>query len=221
MQALTACDARDAWWTCEMSSPGPVYLLPTREWMRALVAQLRKLKARRVLEVAAGDGFLSRCLAKAAPEIAVVATDDASWSSPRARMSAAERRALKGVPVPGLAPGAGVARLDAVRAVKKHRPDTVIVAWAPPGDLVERVIRSNVKHVIEIGTEGDHCGLGPATWRFECEFLEGAIERRALCRLDARPLQHRATRVTLYFGTAHRRFHEGAGPEIVLEGWSR
>src|SRR6185436_76158 len=93
--ALEACDPRDAWWTCEMSSTGPVYLLPTREWLRALVALLRRLDARSVLEAGAGDGFLARCLHGAAPDLDVVATDDGSWERPHARMSATERRRLR------------------------------------------------------------------------------------------------------------------------------
>jgi len=62
VRAMTACDPRDVWWVCEMSSAGPVYLLPTREWVRELAKYLRTLGAARVLEVAAGDGFLTRCL---------------------------------------------------------------------------------------------------------------------------------------------------------------
>lgn len=203
VEALEACDERDVWWTCEMSSHGPVYLLPTREWMRALVRWLRGRGVRRILEVAAGDGFLSDCLAAAAPEIEVRACDDASWEQARARMSAAERRALAGMRVPGLGLGARVERMDAVKAVRKHRPDLVIVSWAPPGDLVARLIRSPVRDVLEVGTDGDHCGGGPETLRFATEFLEGAVERRALCRLDSRPSRERSTRLTLYAGREH------------------
>ena len=218
--ALEACDPRDAWWTCEMSVHGPVYLLPTREWVRALVREVRELGARRVLEAGAGDGFLARCLRDAAPELEVIAVDDASWSEPSARMSGADRRSLKGVRPAGLTLGEGVQRADALRAVRRHLPDLVIVSWAPPGSLVERLIRSPVRHVLEIGTEGDECGRGPDTLRFACELLDGPVERRAICRLDARPSEHRATRVTLYFGRAHpdhrrRRRPPRGAPEVV------
>lgn len=204
--ALEGCDPRDVWWTCEMSSHGPVYLLPTREWIRALVRTIRRLGARRVLEVAAGDGFLARCLAEAAPDLEVLAADDGSWERPRGRMSAADRREMRGQRVPGLRLGPNVERLDALRAVRRHRPDLVIVAWAPPGDLVEKLIRSRVSHVLEIGTDGDHCGSGVAAWRYAFECLEGAIQDRAICRLDARPSQGRATRVTRYPGRSHPDF---------------
>ena len=46
-----------------------MYLLPTREWVDALAAYVRALSPRRVLEVGAGDGFLSACLAAAVPEV--------------------------------------------------------------------------------------------------------------------------------------------------------
>lgn len=202
--ALAACDARDAWWTCEMSISGPVYLLPTREWTRALAALLRRLDARSVLEVAAGDGFLARCLREAAPDLRVVATDDGSWEAPRARMSVSERRALRGRRVPGLKLGADVRRADALRAARRMRPDVVIVAWPPPGDLVDALIASPAKHVVEIGTDGDHCG-GTRSWRWNKEFLEGAVARRALCRLDGGPSGERHSRVTLYYAGRHPR----------------
>src|SRR4051794_33331127 len=54
--AMDRCGARDVWWVCETNSAGPLYHLPTREWMRALAAVVRSLRVRKVVEVAAGDG---------------------------------------------------------------------------------------------------------------------------------------------------------------------
>ncbi len=206
VDAIEACAPGDAWWVCEASSAGPVYLLPTREWLSVLVKELRSLKARRVLDAAAGDGFLAACLRQAAPDLEIVAVDDGSWEKPAGRMSSAERRRLRGVPIAGLVPGENVMRGDAARLARKLKPDTVIVSWAPPGTLVERLIRAPVRHVLEIGTDGDTCG-SPAAWRYAKEFLDGPIERRALCRLDERPSAARHARVTLYYGAAHPR-HE-------------
>ena len=98
--------------------------------------------------------------------------------------------------------------MSAVTAIREFRPDLVLVSWAPPGLLVERAIRSPCRFVLEIGAEGSQCGNGTATWRFNKEFLDGPLERRALCGLDARPLESRATTVTLYFGKQHPEFAE-------------
>jgi hypothetical protein len=206
VRAMTACDPRDVWWVCEMSSAGPVYLLPTREWVRELAKYLRTLGAARVLEVAAGDGFLTRCLRATRPRYALVATDDASWAKPAARMSERDREEFHAVPVEGLRVGRNVEALSAKRAVKAYAPDVVLVSWGPPGPLVETMIRAKVKYVVEVGVEGDVCGDVARTWRYQKEFLDGPLEARALCRLDARPKEPRATRVTLYYGRAHAEY---------------
>lgn len=197
--AIVACDPRDVWWVCEMNDTGPVYFLPTREWIEALATYVDGLGVRRVLEVAAGDGFLARCLAAARPRLRVVASDSGSWDEAAARMSATERRAYRHVAVPPLRLGADVERLDALRAVRKHRPDLVIVSWPPPGTLVERLVRAPAKHILEIGTDGDVCGAGPRTWRLASEILSGPLEELACCRLDTKDsLEH--TAVTAYRG---------------------
>lgn len=205
--ALSQCDARDVFWVCEMNSYGPVYLLPTREWVSALVRKLQALGVKRVLEVAAGDGFVSACLRRRNPSFEIHTTDDASWSDPKARMTRQEARELRDVDVPGLRLGEHVERREAVSAVRKYRPDLVLVSWAPPGTLVERVIRERLSYVLDIGVDGDVCGNGMKTWRYNKEFLEGAVENRALCRLDTGG-EAPQTRVTLYYGRGHTEFAE-------------
>lgn len=200
--ALSACDPRDVWWVCEASSAGPVYLLPTRQWIAALAAWLDEVKARSVLEVAAGDGFLSRCLQKARPQLRVIATDNHSWTKASARSSPQDAHEFRGVVFAGIRPD-DVEKIGAVAAVKREQPDVVIVSWAPPGTLVERVIRAPSRLVLDIGVDGDVCGNGPKTWRFFKELLDGPLEARALCRLDAQPQRERHTRVTVYYGRAH------------------
>jgi 2-polyprenyl-3-methyl-5-hydroxy-6-metoxy-1,4-benzoquinol methylase len=206
-EALRALPPDELTWICEFSPLGPLYFLPTRRFVLALARELRQLGARRVLEVAAGDGFLSRALARAAPELEVMASDDASWEEPSARMSKAEQRALRAEAVPGLRLGANVERISAQRAVRKHAPDVVVCAWLPPGDLLDALIRAPTQYVLEIGA-GAGVTAGAYSWRFEHDFLEGAIERYARCRLDARPEQALHSRVTLYYGRAHPNFHE-------------
>lgn len=207
LAAIAACDARDLWWVCEAASAGPVYLLPTREWVRALADFVRAQGARRVLEVAAGDGFLSACLARALPGVTVLASDSGAWRRPGARMSADDHARYGATAFAGITLAPEVARLGAVTAVETHRPDLVIVSWPPPGTLVERVIRApSARLVLEIGVEGDVTGDADRTWRYEKDFLDGPLQDRAICRLDARPAAPRATRVTLYFGRADPRY---------------
>jgi hypothetical protein len=200
--ALEACTPHDVWWTCEASPAGPVYLLPTREWVRALARTIRSLGARSVVEVAAGDGFLSDCLRPRLPDVRVIATDSGKWSRPGARMSPADRRAFRGVPFAGIRAGPDVRRMAASGAIARFRPDLVIVSWAPPGLLVERAIRAPCRFVLDLSVHGDVCGSAERTWRFRKEFLEGPVAR-ALTRLDARPHERRATVATLYYGRLH------------------
>jgi hypothetical protein len=203
--AMTACARPDVWWVCEASSAGPVYLLPTREWMRALARLIDELGARTILEVAAGDGMLTHWLSQLRPKLRFIATDSGAWKSARGRMTDRDRREYRGVHFAGVQAAAHVQRMAAVTAVKKFRPDLTIVSWAPPGTLVDRVILASSRPVLDISVDGDVCGNGMRTWRFEKEFLEGPIEARALCRLDERPTQARATRVTLYEGAKRGR----------------
>jgi hypothetical protein len=186
---------------CEFDPRGPLYLLPTREFVRALAARIRATGARRVLEVAAGDGFLSRRLRKAVPATEVIASDSGVWTDPRARMNAREKRELLGKRVPGVRPGPEILRLDALAAIRRTRPDLVLASWLPPGDLLERLIRAPVRHVLEIGAGG---GVTPGawSWRYAHEFCE-ELERSARCRLDERPRRALHSRVTLYYGRLH------------------
>lgn len=199
--AIKTCDPRDVWWVCEMNTRGPIYFLPTREWISALSRLIDRLGVRRVLEVGAGDGFLSACLARRRPDLSVHAQDNGAWISPRARMSKRDVREFRAVEIAGLNLGAAVERVSWQTALARHKPELAIVSWAPPGKLVEQLIRSRVDHVLDVSVDGDVCGNGARTWRFDKEFLSGAIEARGLCRLDAAPLSERQTRVTLYRGS--------------------
>lgn len=180
---------------CELHASGPIYFIPTQPFLRALARLLRKLGVRRVLEVAAGDGHLSRSLAKADPGLRIVATDSGAWERPRARMSAADRRRMRGVEVPGLPPGEGVLRLPAEDAIRRFRPDLVLTSWLPPGPLLVRVVRE-APRVLEIGAGSGITGDIRA-WKHPHEFLE-ELEPLGRCRLDERPGQKLHTRVTLY-----------------------
>jgi hypothetical protein len=188
-KALSRCDEEEAFWACEMNAYGPLYFLPTLQSAAALRRRIAKLRCKNVLEVGAGDGFLARTLG-ARP------TDSGAWVKPSARMSKKEARTLKNVAVPGLVLGKNVEKIGAKEAVKKYAPDLVIVSWAPPGLLVEDLIRMPVKYVLDIATDDETTGNGPRTWRYHHEVLDIP----ALCRLDN---DRRHSRIALYYGRAH------------------
>jgi len=88
-------------------------------YSRELVRRLAALCQGPTLEIAAGDGTLSRFLsAEGAP---VTATDDGSWSHV-------------------VEPPAAVERLEARAALSRHRPRTVLCSWPPPGNPFERAV---------------------------------------------------------------------------------
>jgi hypothetical protein len=180
---------------CEYNPFSPIYLIPTTQFIKALARQIREQKAARVLEIAAGDGHLSRCLQKAAPDLRITATDSGAWEKPTARMSAAEKLKLRGKAVAGLAPGRGVLRMEAVQAIRKFKPQLVICSWLPPGPLLLKVIRA-APQVLEIGAGSGITGDIRA-WRYEHDFLD-ELEALGRCRLDERPREKLHTRVTLY-----------------------
>jgi hypothetical protein len=180
---------------CELNPIAPIYLIPTRPFLRALARRIRSCGARRVLEVAAGEGHLSRFLAAVAPDLQVTATVSFAWEKPEARMNAREKRDLRSVAVAGLRPGPDVLRMGAVRAVRELRPDLVLCSWLPPGPLLLRIIRA-APQVLEIGAGSGITGDIRA-WRYEHEFCE-ELEALGRCRLDERPTRKLHTTVTLY-----------------------
>ena len=181
---------------CELNPFGPVYFIPTPPFLRALARRIRSRGARRVLEVAAGDGHLTRALSAYAPELRVVASDSGKWERPEARMSPRERRQLRGRAVSGLRPGPEVVRLDVRAAIDRFRPDLVLACWLPPGPLLGRILRASQRDVFEIGAGSGITG-DISCWRYEHEFCD-ELDVLGRCRLDERPSRKLHTRVTLY-----------------------
>lgn len=212
-EALRALPEAELAWVCEFAPLGPLYLLPTRRFVKALAQKVTELGARRVVEVAAGDGFLSAALQRALPDVEVIATDSGAWARPEARMTAKERRAHAKDAVPGVRAGAHVRRMGALRAVEELAPDLVLASWLPPGTLLDRLIRSKTRYVLEVGAAGD-VTAGPWSWRFTHDTCDGPLEEAARCRLDARPAEGLHSRITLYFGGSH----EEHGCERVRPG---
>jgi hypothetical protein len=96
--------------------PQGVYCFYARPLLRGLA---RIVGDRPCLEIAAGDGTLSRLLAEYG--VRVTATDDHSWDA-------------------DVHYDDSVARLDAVSALAAHRPEVVICSWPPPGNTFERQV---------------------------------------------------------------------------------
>lgn len=95
-------------------------------YSRELIASLaRRLAGQECLEVAAGDGALSRLLSEAG--LSVRATDDYSWT----RVPHAAER---------------VERLDAVAALKQYPVPVVLCCFPPPGNGFEKRILA-ARHV--------------------------------------------------------------------------
>ncbi len=206
-RALAAVRIVDLEWLFEFAPLGPLYFLPTQSFVNALARTIRELGVTRVLEVAAGDGLLSASLQRAAPELDIIATDSGAWTKAEARMNATERVRYRHAAVSGLALGARVQRIEARAAIRKFQPQLVLACWLPPGKLLDGLIRSQARYVLEIGAAN---GVTPGawSWRFAHEFCEGPIERHARCRLDHRPKRALHSRITLYFAAAHAEFHE-------------
>lgn len=103
------------------------FLLPLVErkgiycfYSRALVDALAQLVGDRdAVEIAAGDGTLSRFLADAG--VRITATDDASWAAGA-----------------GAGEASGVERQEAREALRRRRPRVVVCSWPPPGNAFER-----------------------------------------------------------------------------------
>ncbi len=96
--------------------PRGIYCFYSLELVKALAALVG---ARPAVEIAAGDGTLSRFLR--ARGVTVTSTDDQSWSH--------------AVTYP-----ADVERLDAAAALSRHAPRAVLCSFPPPGNAFERKV---------------------------------------------------------------------------------
>lgn len=87
-------------------------------YSRALIRSIARLtRGQSVLEIAAGDGTLSRFLREAGVDIR--ATDDHSWSA---------------------IDFGDVERMEARVALQRHRPEVVVCSWPPAGNPFERAV---------------------------------------------------------------------------------
>jgi hypothetical protein len=104
-------------------------------YSKPLITRLaRMIDGRFCLEIAAGDGTLSRFLTRAG--VKIVATDDYSWSD--------------SIDFPD-----SVLQQDARAALRAHRPEVVICSWPPAGNDFERHVftTESVQMYIVIGSK--------------------------------------------------------------------
>lgn len=135
--------------------PRGIYCFYSAELIDALA---HLIAGRPCLELAAGDGTLSRFLG--ARGTTVTATDDASWSH-------------------AITYPASVERLDAKRALRTHAPKVVLCSWPPPGNTFEKAVfeTDSVELYVVIGSRHRFAAGDFATWerqtRFEMQLDEG------------------------------------------------
>lgn len=117
-----------------------------------LVARLAALiDGRSCLEIAAGDGTLSRFLADAG--VRITATDDYSWSD--------------SIDFP-----VSVLRQDARAALREHQPEVVVCSWPPADNPFERHVftTASVQQYIVIASESEHSTGNWAAYRQQSSF---------------------------------------------------
>ena len=127
--------------------PKGIYCFYSRPLIRRLAALIGE---RRALEIAAGDGTLSRFLADAGVD--VTATDDHTW---------------RDVDVPD-----SVIRQDAAEAVRTRRPQVVICSWPPAGNDFEREVfrTDSVELYVVIGSRHRFATGNWETYESQTEF---------------------------------------------------
>ena len=149
-----------------------VYEVWTRESVAAIQATLVGAKAQTILEVGAGDGRLTRALARH-PAWTVVGQDDGSW-------------AAEGQTTPSVWPLRPESIAQSLAAIQ---PDTVVVSWMPYETdwTVDFRTCPSVRQYVVIGEGPSGCtGTDavfdpPAPWQIQ---LVPDFDRGAVCRTD-------------------------------------
>lgn len=146
--------------------PRGIYCFYSREFVRAIAEIVDR---RPCLEVAAGDGTLTRLLQH--DGVAVVATDDHSWSH--------------AITFPSC-----VARLDAREALAQHEPAVVICSWPPANNRFERHVlaASSVETYVAIGSQHAYASGARSVYDAPTHFGFSRDDRPDLAQLIA-PLE--------------------------------
>lgn len=137
----------------------------TQEYIKELAKILNKKKYKNIIEIGAGNGKLSYFLNKLVKN-KIIATDSGEWC-------------LNGSTFP-------VEMLGFEDALKKYKPDFVIISWIPRNfnivDYIEKC--DSIKGYLIIGVP-EHCGT-KELWK-ETNFYATRIEElceKQICRLD-------------------------------------
>ena len=128
--------------------PRGIYCFYSRPLLRA-IEQLAS--GRPVLEIAAGNGTLTRLLREQGVDAR--ATDDYSWKH-------------------DIDYSEDVERLDAAEALHRYRPAVVVCSWPPPGNRFERVVFAtpSVELYIVITSRGEHGASDRTAYRTQTGF---------------------------------------------------
>ena len=150
-------------------------------YSQPLITRLARLIGERsCLEIAAGDGTLTRFLADAG--VRITATDDRSWSH--------------SITFPG-----SVAAQDARTALRTHEPEVVLCSWPPAGNTFEQHVFTtpSVQCYIVIGSRHETSSGNWAAYRAQRDF--GFVIDEDLSRLVLPPEVEQAVVVFTRTGT--------------------
>ncbi len=180
---------------CELNPHGPIYVLPTAPFLRALARRIRRL--RRPHRPGSGRGRRSSgALAprnRPRPERRRHRLGDLDPSRRPHVAARAPRLPRQGRRRPAARPRRAPPRGD--RGHPHAAAGSRARELAAPGPLLGRIIRA-APLVLEIGAGSGITG-DIRCWRYPHEFCED-LDALGRCRLDERPARRLHTRVTLY-----------------------
>lgn len=130
----------------------PCYVLEifqfySKEFIAHIVKKINQLNAEKIIEIGAGDGFLSHFLQKMG--IDIIPTDD--YSRPYVKHSKQ------------------VKKLNHIEALKKYNPDLVVINWEEYGASysIDALKYPSVNHLLWIGEGYDGCNGCNKLWEFQ------------------------------------------------------
>ncbi len=135
--------------------PRGIYCFYSRELVHALAALI---SGRPCVELAAGDGTLSRFLTAAG--VAITPSDDASWTHAITFPPEVERR-------------------EAKQALLEHAPQVVLCSWPPPGNPFEKAVfeTPSVELYVVIGSRHRFAAGNFEAWERQQQF-DWALDER-------------------------------------------
>jgi len=148
-----------------------IFQIFSREFIDELSKEIKKLKAKTIIEVGAGDGNLSRALQRKGVDSKP--TDNYNW----------KKRGNINYPK-------DVEKIDFKKALKKYNPELVIICWEELGmPFTEEILKHpSVKWVIWIGEGlGGCCGNDSSLEKLNHTYIEN---KYCLARTDMGQILH-------------------------------